>query len=177
MDTPSNPHEKNLKDSLATEMSQKRPVGLNFLAFLMILAIIFAFITISTLPGTYRYLGIDEIEGYPFLELTILFLIISVILLIILTICLLSGEEWARKTVIMFFIVGIINSLMHLNIIVIIFAIITIFYLSSSKVKKFFTRESRLNKTIVRVLIGVTVLVLTFNIISSIILVIFKPNI
>jgi len=168
MEYNSDPYEDKWSNKPINELMRQRPLGVTILATLQIIGAIITLVLVFLLPSLFRDYDINELFGIPFLELFILFAFITTLVSILLAAGLLNGEKWARKVTIVFQIINVVTSLINLNIIGIAIPIIIISYLNKPDIREFFTREPKFNKTIRNLIIGAVILIIIFNLSTTI---------
>jgi len=164
MEDNSDPFEDKWSDKPVDEIMRERPLGVSILAFLQIIGALAMIVLIFILPGLFDQANLNELIGYPLLEILIIYAIITIPISIILAIGLLNGEKWAKNITVLYQITSVITSLISLNLCGILIPIFIIIYLvADQKVNKYFTKESKFSKNVKNIIIILAILMIILN--------------
>ncbi len=162
-DSPKNYQDK-WSATTVDELTRQRPLGVSILALLQIIGALVMLIIISILPGLFEKVNLNELIGYPLLELLIIIAIITIPITIIIAIGLLNGEKWAKNITILYQSTSVITSIISLNLCGILIPIIIILYLlTDQKVKNYFTKDTKFSKNVKNIIIILSIIVIILN--------------
>ena len=96
----------------------------------------------------YSYESINEIFGFPIIEILFLYSLFVIPIAVLLAYGLFTGREWARFSSVLFNVISIITSIIRFNLYGAIIPSFIIYYLHQAHVKKYFKTELGLNKNV-----------------------------
>lgn len=164
MEDNSDPYEDKWSDKPVNEITRQRPLGVSILAFLQIIGALVMLVLIFFLPGLFNEANLNELIGFPILEILIIYAIITIPISIILAIGLLNGEKWAKNITIIYQLTSIITAIISINLCGILIPIFIILYLTlDQKVNNYFTKGSKFSKTVKNIIIIFAIITIILN--------------
>ena len=162
------PFEDKWSDTPTDELMRQRPLGVSILAFLQIIGALAMIVLIFILPGLFDKANLNELIGYPLLEVLIIYSIITIPISIILAIGLLNGEKWAKNITILYQLTSAITAIININLCGILIPIFIILYLAlDQKVKNYFTKDTKFNKNVKNIIIVLAILMILLNLFTA----------
>lgn len=161
-------YQDEFSDKTVDEIICERPLGVSILAFLQIIGVLAMLVLIFVLPGLFDEANLNELIGYPLLEILIIYAVITIPISLILAIGLLNGEKWAKNITVLYQLTSVITSIIILNICGILIPIFIILYLTlDQKVNRYFTKDTNFSKNVKNIIIILAVLMIIINLFIS----------